>query len=93
MTIKEKYGTFENYEKELVLAAIEGLKETISLYEGALSFKNSYMADTHLSAGEARVRLTAAKEALKGCYDILSGRVHSAIYRHRWDRMKDTEAN
>lgn len=92
MTIKEKYGTFENYEKELTLAAIEGLKETISLYEGALSFKNSYMVATHLSAEEVRVRLTSAREALKCCYDILSGRVHSDIYRLRWDRMKDTEA-
>lgn len=92
MTIKEKYGTFENYEKELTLAAIEGLKECISLYEGALNFRNSYMVDTHLSAEEVRIRLISARETLKGCYDILEGRATSAIYRYRWDRMKDKEA-
>lgn len=92
MTIKEKYGTFENYEKELTLAAIEGLKEYISLYEGALKGSNSYMVDTNLSAGEVRARLISAKQSLAACYDILSGRATSAIYRLRWDRMKDTEA-
>lgn len=92
MTIKEKYGTFENYEKELTLAAIEGLKECISLYESALNFRNSYMVDTHLSAEEVRIRLIAAREGLADCYDILEGRATSAIYRLRWERMKDREA-
>jgi hypothetical protein len=92
MTIKEKYGTFENYEKHLAEEAKQAILEEIPILQDALAGRNGYMVQTHLSAAEVRVHLLTAEHSLKYLEGILNGEYHSEIYRHRWHRMRYTEA-
>lgn len=81
MTYKEKYGTFENYQKQMVEKAIKSNEDVLNTPYSYYSVK------CHMRDSEIKAKYTRAQKAIDYLKQVLSGESEDPLYRAYWNRM------
>ena len=81
MTYKEKYGTFENYQRQMAESAIKANEEVLNTPYSHFSI------DCHMRDSEIKERYAGAKKAIEHLKKLVSGEIEDPLYRAYWDQM------
>ena len=81
MTYKEKYGTFENYQRQMAERAIKANEEVLNTPYG------HYFVDCHMRDEEIKKIYAGAKKAIEHLKQVLSGEIEDPLYRAYWNQM------
>lgn len=93
MTLKEKFGTFEAYQKDAAERALSYQKEELETLRIAARGGNDYAVRYNIGHDEVLRRLESTEHAIERLTRLIEadGRIYDPIYLHYWNSLKDKE--
>lgn len=93
MTLKEKFGTFEAYQKYAAEKALAYQKKELETLKIAARGGNDYAVRYNIGHNEVLRRLESTKAAIIMLTKLIEadGAVKNPIYLHYWNSLKDKE--
>lgn len=85
MTYKEKYGTFENYQRITAEKAIKANEETLK------TPYSHYFVKCNLNDREIKEKYQRAEKAIEHLKRVVAGEIEDPLYRAYWNQMIKTE--
>ncbi len=93
MTLAEKFGTFEAYQKDAAERALAYQKQELEELRKAATFSSDYAVRQNIGHDEVLYRLSRAEKAVEKLTKLLEadGGIKDPIYLAYWHNLKDKE--
>lgn len=93
MTLKEKFGTFEAYQKYAAEKALAYQKQELETLKTAAQGGNDYAVRYNIGHDEVLRRLESTEAAVIMLTKLIeaNGAIKNPLYLHYWNNLKDKE--